>query len=161
LGRTDHQVKLRGFRIELGEVEAALHEHPAVRDAAALVREDAPGDRRLVAYAVPRNGEMPVAALRGHLKARLPGDMVPAAFALVEALPLTPSGKLDRKALPAPERGRAEADGAYVAPRTPVEEAVARVWAEVLGLERVGAHDNFFDLGGHSLLATQVLSHLR
>jgi acyl carrier protein len=161
LGRTDQQVKVRGFRIELGEVEAALREHAGVAAAAVAAREDAPGDQRLVAYVVPRNGAVATAALREHLKARLPEYMVPSAFVTLAELPLTVSGKLDRRALPAPERDRAEAGGVYVAPRTPAEEAVAGIWAEVLGLPRVGAHDNFFDLGGHSLLATQVLSRIR
>jgi acyl carrier protein len=133
-----------------------------VREAVALAREDAPGDRRLVAYVVPRGGDGVAAeGLRGHLKARLPEYMVPSAFVLLKALPLGPSGKVDRKALPAPDNARPELAGAYVAPRNPVEEAVAKIWAEVLGVERVGAHDNFFELGGHSLLATQVISHLR
>jgi amino acid adenylation domain-containing protein len=161
LGRTDHQVKLRGCRVELGEVEAALREHPAVREAAAVARADAPGGPRLVAYVVPRDGEVSAAALRDHLRAKLPEYMVPAAFVALGALPLSPNGKLDRNALPAPDRDRPEAHDSYVAPRDAVEEAVAKIWAEVLGVERVGAHDNFFDLGGHSLLATQVLSRLR
>jgi acyl carrier protein len=161
-GRTDHQVKLRGFRIELGEVEAALGQHPAVAEAVVLARQDSPGDARLVAYVVAREGgEASVGALRDHLKAQLPEYMVPSAFVMLEAMPLTPSGKVDRQALPAPEPSRLDWAGAYVAPRGPVEEAVAGIWAEVLGVERVGAHDNFFDLGGHSLLATQVISRIR
>jgi acyl carrier protein len=149
--------------VEPGEVEAALVEHPGVRAAAVLAREDAPGDRRLVAYVVPGGGgeEVSPQGLRAHLRARLPEYMVPSAVVLLDALPLTASGKVDRNALPAPGGAGAGSAGGYVAPRGPVEEAVAGVWAEVLGVERVGAHDNFFELGGHSLLATQVLSRLR
>jgi hypothetical protein len=161
LGRTDHQVKLRGCRIELGEVEAALRSHPGVAAALALVRTDPPGDPRLVAYVVAQGDGTAAEALRAHLRAKLPEYMVPSAFVLLEALPLSPNGKIDRKALPPPDRAGTESAGVYVAPRTPVEEAVAAVWAEVLGLPRVGAHDNFFDLGGHSLLATRVVSRLR
>ncbi len=163
LGRLDYQVKLRGFRIELGEVEAALRQHPAVQDAAALVREDAPGDKRLVAYFVP-DPQAPApdpAALRESLKGRLPDYMLPAAFVALERFPLTPNGKVDRAALPAPEAGHLAAAAAYVAPRTPAEEIIASVWAAVLGLPRVGVFDQFFELGGHSLLATQVISRLR
>src|SRR6185312_13620892 len=155
LGRLDHQVKIRGFRIELGEIEAALMLAGA-RQAVVMVREDT-GDRRLVAYVT---GGVPVEELRQSLRERLPDYMVPAAFVVLESLPLTVNGKVDRKALPAPEQpGRAE-EG-YVAPRTPAEEVLAGIWADVLGLDRAGADDNFFDLGGHSLLATQVTSRLR
>jgi len=154
-------VKVRGFRIELGEIEAALTQHPGVREAVVLAREDTPGEARLVAYVTAQDGLVPsVASLRGWLKERLPEYMMPGAFVTLEALPLNPSGKVDRKALPAPERSRDEA-ASYVAPRTPAEEVVAAIWAEVLGLERVGVEDNFFALGGHSLLATQVLSRVR
>ncbi|MEW5926225.1 MAG: amino acid adenylation domain-containing protein [Gemmatimonadota bacterium] len=152
LGRTDHQVKVRGFRIELGEVEAALGRHPAVREAVAVVREDAPGDRRIVAYVTGEG--VSAAELRAHAAAHLPEYMVPSAFVPLGALPLTPSGKTDRRALPAPERGAAEQ--ARQAPRTPAEEILAGIWADVLRLETVGVTDDFFALGGHSLLATQV-----
>jgi amino acid adenylation domain-containing protein len=160
-GRTDQQVKVRGFRIELGEVEAALRAHPDVRQAVAVVREDAPGDRRIVAYLVPRGGAEaapPAAELRAWLGERLPGYMVPSALVALDALPLTGSGKTDRRALPAP--GRA-ASREYVAPRGPLEERVAAVFAEVLGLPRVGVHDDFFDEGGHSLLATRAAARLQ
>jgi acyl-coenzyme A synthetase/AMP-(fatty) acid ligase/acyl carrier protein len=156
LGRVDQQVKIRGFRIEPGEVEAALRAHPEVRDAAVLVRVDTPGGRQLVAYTV---GAADGSVLRAWLRERLPEYMVPAAFVAVDSIPLTPNGKTDRRALPAPERaGPAEA---YVAPRTPAEERVAAIWAEVLGVERVGVYDNFFEHGGHSLRATQVVSRVR
>jgi len=158
LGRTDFQVKVRGFRIELGEIEARLAEHPGVRAPVVVVREDAPGDQRLVAYYLA--GE-PVAvdALKAHLADRLPGYMVPAAFVWMEAYPHTQSGKVDRKALPAPGAHAFAARG-YQAPIGPTEEAVATIWAELLGVERVGRGDHFFELGGHSLLATRVASRV-
>ncbi|HEY0737636.1 MAG TPA: amino acid adenylation domain-containing protein, partial [Herpetosiphonaceae bacterium] len=183
LGRRDDQVKLRGFRIELGEVEAVLEQHAAVREAVVVVREDAPGDQRLVAYVVAENLEprtqnlepntsqagslldskflvLSSAELRQHLGSRLPSYMVPSTIVILEALPLTAHGKVDRRALPAPEITSAPAD-TFVAPRTPVEELLAESWAGVLRLHRVGIHDNFFDMGGHSLLATQVISRVR
>ncbi|HEY7768517.1 amino acid adenylation domain-containing protein, partial [Longimicrobium sp.] len=156
VGRLDEQVKIRGFRIEPGEVESALSAHAAVCEARVVVREDVPGELRLVAYVV---GEVQAEALREHLRRTLPEYMVPAAFVYLDALPLTPNGKVDRKALPAPEL--ASAEDRYVAPRTPTEEVLAGIWAEMLRLERVGVEDSFFDLGGHSLLATRVVSRVR
>ena len=161
LGRIDTQVKIRGFRIELGEIEAALSQHPAIREVAVIAREDVPGDKRLVAYFVAENPPADlVGELRVHLRASLPEYMVPAAFVLLEAFPLTPNGKIDRKALPVPDAS-VELKAAYVAPRTPAEEILAGIWAEVLGLERVGVEDNFFELGGHSLLAMRAVSRVR
>jgi amino acid adenylation domain-containing protein len=162
LGRLDHQVKIRGFRIELGEIEAVLGQHPGIRDAVALDREDVPADKRLVAYVVPKDASSPTTyELRNFLKEKLPEYMVPSAFVVLEALPLTSNGKVDRRALPAPDARRPEQDNALVEPRTPAETALAKIWAQVLRLERVGVHDNFFDLGGHSLLAMQVISRVR
>ncbi|HEX7238763.1 MAG TPA: amino acid adenylation domain-containing protein, partial [Longimicrobiaceae bacterium] len=161
LGRIDAQVKIRGFRIEPGEVEAALAALPAVREAAVAVREDVPGEKRLVGYVVPADGTVAAPAeLRAQLAARLPEYMVPSALVVLESLPLTATGKTDRRALPAPEPGGG-AGTEYVAPATAAEETLAGIWAEVLRLERVGVHDDFFERGGHSLLATQVISRAR
>ncbi|HEX2201826.1 MAG TPA: phosphopantetheine-binding protein, partial [Longimicrobium sp.] len=157
LGRVDQQVKIRGFRVEPGEIEAALREHPSVREAAVVAREDTPGDRRLVAYVVADGTD--AAALKAHLEVRLPAFLVPAAFVPLAALPLTANGKVDRQALPEP--GAEGGEEGYVAPRTPVEEALAGIFAQVLKHEEVGVHDDFFVLGGHSLLATQVVSRVR
>jgi len=157
LGRLDHQVKLRGFRIELGEIEAVLVQHPDVRETIVLVREDHPGDKQLVAYVVPKYNRQPTTSeLRDDLKERLPEYMVPSVFMLLDVLPLTPNGKVDRRALPAPEGLRPTLAAAYQAPCSEVEQAIAKVWQEVLNLEKVGVNDNFFDLGGHSLLLVQV-----
>ncbi|HEX2093470.1 MAG TPA: alpha/beta fold hydrolase, partial [Longimicrobiaceae bacterium] len=159
LGRIDHQVKIRGFRIEPGEVEARLAAHPAIRDAVVLAREDAPGDRRLVAYYVAAQA-LETEVLRTYLGERLPEYMVPAAYVRLEEIPLTPNGKVDRRVLPAPE-GEAYARRGYEAPVGEVEAALAAIWAEVLKVERVGRRDNFFELGGHSLLAVQVIGRVR
>jgi amino acid adenylation domain-containing protein len=159
LGRIDRQVKVRGFRIELGEIEAALAEHPGVREAAVMAREDRPGDVRLVGYVSSAAEARPSPQeLAAFLAERLPGYMVPAAWVLLDRLPLTANGKADRAALPAPvERGEG---GAYVAPRSPVEEVLAGIWEEVLALQRVGVEDDFFALGGHSLGGAQVISRV-
>ncbi|HEX5714823.1 MAG TPA: amino acid adenylation domain-containing protein, partial [Thermoanaerobaculia bacterium] len=157
LGRIDHQVKIRGFRIELGEIEAALARHAGVREVVVLAREDEPGNRRLVAYVVPSDQPAPsIAELRNALSEVLPDYMVPAAFVLLGVLPLTAHGKLDRSALPAPDVQRSELLGSYALPRSPEEGILAEVWAEVLGLDRVGIHDNFFALGGDSILSLRV-----
>jgi amino acid adenylation domain-containing protein len=160
LGRTDHQVKLRGFRLEPGEVEAALLRHPVLREAAVVVREDRPGDPQLAAYVVAREGEEAPspAELRASLMEKLPTYMVPSVVTLLPKLPVLPSGKLDRAALPAPV---AVEVGEHISPRTPVEQVLAGIWVEVLGVERVGAFDNFFELGGHSLAATRVVARIR
>jgi amino acid adenylation domain-containing protein len=160
-GRVDYQVKVRGFRIELGEIESVLREHPAVDDAVCTVHEDTIGTQRIVAYVGARDGALEPAALRRHLAARLPEYMVPSLFTVLSALPHRPNGKVDREALPAPESARPELGSAFVAPKTPLEEGLALIFCEVLGLERVGVHDNFFELGGHSLLATQAVTRVR
>ncbi|WP_027250316.1 non-ribosomal peptide synthetase [Planktothrix agardhii] len=156
LGRIDNQVKIRGFRIELGEIEAVIGQNEDVQSACVIAREDSPGDKRLVAYLVPQPEIiLTINEIRQFLKAKLPDYMVPNAFVILEALPLTPNGKIDRRALPAPDL---QGKGEYIAPRNPIEEKIAQIWAEVLKLERVSIEDNFFELGGHSLLATQVIS---
>jgi amino acid adenylation domain-containing protein len=160
-GRADSQVKVRGFRIEPGEIETLLRGQPAVAEAVVVAREDVPGDRRLVGYVVPAAGAaVPAEAeLRGWLRERLPEHMVPTAFMALEAFPLTPSGKTDRRALPAPEYR--ESGAGYVAPRGEMEEGLVKIWEEVLRRSPVGVHDNFFDLGGHSLLVMQVVARVR
>jgi amino acid adenylation domain-containing protein len=167
LGRNDFQVKIRGFRIELGEIESLLMGHPGVREAAVLAREDKAGDKQLVAYYTEtgsgeqqESGAVNAEQLRSHLSASLPEYMIPAAYVRLEFLPLTPNGKLDRKALPAPESdayNRKE----YEAPQGEIEELISQQWTEVLGVERVGRHDNFFEIGGHSLLAVTLMERMR
>ncbi|BBJ37309.1 hypothetical protein SSPO_000270 [Streptomyces antimycoticus] len=174
LGRADHQVKVRGYRIELGEIEEALRQHPVVEDALVLLHEKTLGDRHLVAYVSAAPGQWPadedtrpewqrevLARLKEQLRGRLPAYMVPSAVILLERMPLNSNGKLDRRALPSPVLELAQLGGGDAAPRTPVEEIVAGVWCDVIGVAAVGAHDNFFSLGGHSLLATRVLARLR
>ncbi len=162
LGRVDQQVKIRGFRIELGEIETVLSQHPAIREAIVQDHGDTLENKRLVAYIVPHHGQNPDHnELRNHLREKLPEYMIPSIFMALAALPLTPNGKIDRKALPSPGTSRPEISSKFVAPRTPIEEALAGIWAKTLRLERVGIYDNFFDLGGHSLLATQVVSRIR
>ncbi|MBW4493171.1 MAG: amino acid adenylation domain-containing protein [Oscillatoria princeps RMCB-10] len=160
LGRIDSQVKIRGFRIELGEIEAALNQHPNVKQAAVIVREDHPGNKVLVGYFVPQTETPSGSELRSFLQQKLADYMVPAAFVVLEALPVTPNGKVDRRALPAPDIELIR-EKQFVAPRTPTEEVIANILGAVLGLERVSLHDNFFELGGHSLLAIQVISRLQ
>lgn len=187
LGRVDHQVKIRGFRIELGEVEAVLGQHPALREAVVVAREDfsssslglpiageggenaqsknrnlKSAEKRLVAYVVARQEHSPSThELRSFLKEKLPDYMIPSAFVFLHTLPLTPNGKIDRRAFPEPDAVRPELEDCYVAPRNSTEELVAQIWSDVLQVERVGIYDDFFDLGGHSLLATQIVSRLR
>jgi amino acid adenylation domain-containing protein len=162
LGRIDEQVKIRGFRIELGEIEAALRQHAMVRDVVVAAREDVAGDKRLVAYLINENGVAPNAQeLKNHLRQKLPEYMIPLHYLSLDKFPLSPSGKVDRKRLPAPDGSRPDRDTPYVEPRTDTEKQIALVWGELLGLERVGIHDNFFELGGHSLLATRMVVRLR
>jgi amino acid adenylation domain-containing protein len=163
VGRRDHQVKLRGLRIELGEIEAALLGHPEVGRCVVLQREDAPGQKMLVGYVEGRAGaSSPVREeLRAFLKGKLPDYMVPATFVLLEAFPLTPNGKIDRGALPAPDRSGAELAASFLAPRNATEEALAGLWSEMLGVERVGVQHDFFELGGHSLIAVQMVWKIR
>ena len=162
LGRNDNQVKLRGFRIELGEIEDALSQHEGVASAAVILREDRPGDARLAGYLVTKPGASPSASeLRAHLKRSLPDYMVPAVFVTLERMPLTPSGKIDRRALPVPGTPEPDARSEFIAPRTETEKLLAGLWATALNVPRVSIHDDFFALGGHSLLASQILARLR
>jgi amino acid adenylation domain-containing protein len=170
LGRIDHQVKIRGFRIELGEIEAVLAQHPRVREAVVIAREDQPGDKRLVAYVVDspfpddasiQNQALTPNALRDFLLKLLPDYMVPNAFVILDAMPLTPNGKVNHRALPIPDTATFCLGATFVAPRNSVEQEVAEIWVQVLGIDKVGIYDNFFLLGGHSLLATQVISRIQ
>ncbi len=159
VGRVDFQVKIRGFRIELGEIEAILRQHPEVQDVVVIAREDNPGEKKLVAYVVAKeNREIAIAELRNFLKERLPDYMVPAAFVQLETLPLTNSGKVNRRALPKPEYDRSELMAEYVPPKTPEEKILAEIWSQVLGVKQVGIHDNFFELGGDSILSIQIIA---
>ena len=161
LGRLDHQVKVQGFRIELGEIESVLAADPRVREAAVVARELEPGDTRLFAYVVAKGAAAPMASeLRERLRERLPESMIPAAFVTLDALPRTPNGKVDRAALPAPDRSSARPEPGAEMPQTPIEKRIAAIWQELLKVEAVSVHDNFFDLGGHSLLAMRALARL-
>jgi acyl carrier protein len=162
LGRLDEQVKIRGFRIELGEIESVLRAHPGVADVVVIAREDVPGDKRLAAYVVPADGaaEPGIAELRATAAERLPEYMVPSYFVTLAALPLTPNGKVDRRGLPAPDL-EATRESAFVAAEGDLEEELATIWTSVLGAERVGVNDNFFEIGGHSLLLAQVQARLK
>ncbi|MFN8596431.1 MAG: amino acid adenylation domain-containing protein [Anaerolineae bacterium] len=165
LGRIDQQVKIRGFRVELGEIESLVRQQPGVRECAVLAREDTPNEKRLVAYLVP-NGQLSseaefISMLRTALKDKLPAYMIPAAFVMMEALPLTTHGKLDRKALPAPDRERAETDRVYVAPRDIWEFHLVRLWEELLDVHPISVTDNFFELGGHSLIAVRLMARIQ
>ena len=160
LGRIDYQVKIRGYRIEQSEIETVLGQHENVRAAVVITREEKPGEKYLAAYIVPNQEPACANDLRSYLKDKLPDYMIPSAFVILEAMPLMANGKIDRKALPPPDRAESGADTSFVAARNPVEATLAEMWAEVLGVELVGIHDNFFDLGGHSLLATHVISRV-
>lgn len=163
LGRVDHQVKIRGFRIELGEIEAILAKHAAVREVVVIAREDQPGNKRLVAYVVSSDPAKAATTneLRSFLMQKLPEYMIPSAFITLETLPLSPSGKVDRRALPAPEGLRPKLEAAYVMPQSETERFITQIWQQVLQVDKIGIHDNFFDLGGHSLLAAQIHSKLQ
>ena len=161
LGRIDHQVKIRGFRIELGEISAVLSQHPGIQETIVLVREDIPGNKRLVAYVVSHQKQFPTSSeLRHFLKEQLPDYMVPSSFVMLETLPLTPNGKVDRRALPDLDL-RPDLEPTYVAPQTEVESTIAKVWQELLGIRQVGTHDNFFELGGNSLLAVRLFAQIK
>ncbi|ARU62958.1 hypothetical protein CBW65_19700 [Tumebacillus avium] len=159
MGRIDHQVKVRGFRIELGEIESVIGHHEDVKETVVIVREDVPGDKRITAYVVPHGREVSVSALRARAKEQLPEYMVPSAFVVLEEMPLTPNGKVDRKALPMPDGARS-AETEYVAPETDVQQKLAAIWADILRVDRIGQQDNFFEMGGHSLLATRLMSRV-
>ena len=162
LGRNDAQVKIRGYRIELGEIEAILTEYPLVSEVATTVQEDQFGEKMLVAYyTAPADDPVGLRDIKAFLRDRLPEYMIPLHFVKLESMPLTPNGKIDRKALPAPDAQRPELEKSFEAPRTPMEQSIAQVWSDVLGLEEIGVYDNFFDLGGHSLQATRVIARLR
>jgi hypothetical protein len=153
---------MRGFRVELGEIETALRSHSEIRESAVLLREDAPGKKRIVGYAIAQSGKKPaIHELHVFLKKKLPDYMVPSAIVMLDAFPLTPNGKIDTRALPAPADARAQLGVTYVRPRTPAEETLAEIWRTVLSLDRVGIHDNFFELGGHSLLAIRVMARMQ
>jgi acyl carrier protein len=162
VGRADHQVKVRGYRVELGEIEAVLLSTPDIRQAVVIVSGDTAGDQQLIAYVAPSSGAtLSHDALRASAREKLPDYMIPSTFVVLPAMPLTPNGKVDRAALPPPDRARPDLQRVFVAPRTPVEQALAGIWATILKRTEVGVHDDFFELGGHSLLATRVVSQMR
>ncbi|MEA5528081.1 non-ribosomal peptide synthetase [Dolichospermum sp. UHCC 0684] len=162
LGRVDNQVKIRGFRIELDEIEKLLIQHPDVKQAAVIAREDIPGDKRLLAYVVlNQKPEAIVTTLKNLLQENLPQYMIPGVFVVLDSLPLTPNGKVDRQNLPVCDRTRPDLEESFVAPRNPIEEKLAAIWADLLGYEQIGVNDNFFNLGGHSLIVAQILSRVR
>jgi hypothetical protein len=158
LGRTDDQVKIRGFRVELGEIEMVLNNHPNVHQALVIVREDIPGDKRLVAYLIPEPSSKPdTENFRQYLRSKLPEYMVPSAFVVLDEFPMTPNKKVNRKDLPVPDKSGATTTRDFVPPRTDIEGKVARIWSSILGIVQIDVHDNFFELGGHSLLAVTCL----
>ncbi|MGH0593689.1 amino acid adenylation domain-containing protein [Bacillus pretiosus] len=161
VGRIDDQVKIRGYRIELGEIQSLLSQYEEISESTVIVREDIPGDKRLVAYVLPTNKELTIGNIRQYLSTKLPDYMVPSAYVLLEEMPLTTNGKINRGALPKPSQDRPDLSSEYVAPKNGVEELIAGTWSSILEIEQVGMNDNFFELGGHSLLATQVVSMLR
>lgn len=161
IGRIDTQVKIRGFRIELAEIEAILIQHSDINQVVVIVREDEPGNKYLVAYLVTNDNQPTPSTLRNFLKKKLPDYMIPAAFVFIEALPLMPNGKINRRALPTADNSQRNLEVDFIPPHTPTEQELARIWVEVLKVKQAGIHDNFFELGGHSLLATQVISRLR
>jgi len=160
LGRVDHQVKIRGFRVELEEIESVLRQHSAVREAACMVWEYGPGDKRLTAYVAADDAVVSAVDLRRFVQERLPEYMTPSTCVISRDLPVTPNGKVDRRMLTSPDQGRPDLDTGYVAPRTETERTVTELWQEVLGVEQVGVNDNFFDLGGHSLLIVMLHNRL-
>lgn len=161
IGRIDNQVKIRGFRIELGEIEVVLNQQKFIDESVVIVREDEPGDKRLVAYIVTKSETLNSTEIRSLLKEKLPEYMIPSVFVQLEKLPLTPNGKIDRRTLPEPDAFSYQEEGTFVAPITLTQEKLAAIWNKVLQLEKVGINSNFFELGGHSLLATQVISLIR
>jgi amino acid adenylation domain-containing protein len=162
LGRVDFQVKVRGFRIELGEIETVLNHHPDIHKAVVIVREDSPDDKRLVAYLIPETDRQPDAGeLRLYIRTKLPEYMMPSSYVFLKDFPMTPNRKVNHKALPVPDKSHLKTEGNFIYPRTATEEKLAKIWANVLGIEKIDVYDNFFDLGGHSLLATRVISRIR
>ena len=158
----DHQIKIRGHRVELGEIETLLNDHPNVRECVVVARESANGDKQLVAYVIPREGQNPTRRqLRQFMQERIPDHMMPAQFVFMTAFPHTPNKKIDRNALPAPDADAVESESDFEPPATVVEETLAALWGGLLGVQRVGRHDNFFESGGHSMLAMQLVSNVR